>query len=113
MKPTNSQLHDLQKRIAQAQAQPRRRYGSELKREIVTYAAARHSQKVSIRKIATELGLSGPVLTAWMRHARLRQEAGKIPFERRRRNAAPVQRTASTAEAAPAEDDDPSSNSES
>lgn len=92
---------------------PRCLYGPQLKREIVAYTAARQSQKAKLREIATELGVSYRVLVAWMRRAKLQQEAGKIPFERTRpEDTPPIQSTAPAAEIAPAEDNDSSSLSE-
>jgi transposase-like protein len=82
MKTTDLRLYDLQKRIAQAQAQPRRVYGAALKRKIVAYAAERQADGATIRQLATELGLSYGGLRTWLSHARLRQKRGRIPFKR-------------------------------
>jgi transposase-like protein len=59
----------------------KRRYGNELKRAIVDYAFARQDERATIGQIAAELGLSAWLLGKWLRHARLRLEKGKIPFE--------------------------------
>jgi hypothetical protein len=58
-----------------------RRYGNDLKRAIVDYAFARQDESATIARIAEELGLSAWLLGKWLRHARLRLEKGKIPFE--------------------------------
>ena len=59
----------------------KRRYGNDLKRAIVDYAFARQDERTTIGQIAAELGLSAWLLGKWLRHARLRLEKGKIPFE--------------------------------
>ena len=81
--PMPSQREHLRARIAEVLTQePRkRRYGRELKRAIVDYAFARQDEHNTIREIAKELGLSAWILSKWLRHARLRLEKGKIPFE--------------------------------
>ena len=81
--PMPSQREPLRARIAEVLAQePRkRRYGNELKRAIVDYAFARQDEHATIREIAEDLGLSAWLLSKWLRHARLRLEKGKIPFE--------------------------------
>jgi transposase-like protein len=78
-----SQREPLRARIAEVVAQePRkRRYGNELKRAIVDYAFARQDEHATIGQIAAELSLSAWLLGKWLRHARLRLEKGKIPFE--------------------------------
>jgi transposase-like protein len=47
----------------------------------VDYAFARQDEHATIREIAEELGLSAWLLSKWLRHARLRLEKGKLPFE--------------------------------
>ena len=59
----------------------KRRYGNELKRAIVDYAFVRQDERATIGQIAGELGISAWLLGKWLRHARLRLEKGKIPFE--------------------------------
>jgi transposase-like protein len=78
-----SQREQLRARIAEVLKQePRkRRYGADLKRAIVDYAFARQDERATIREIAEELGLSVWLLGKWLRHAHLRLEKGKIPFE--------------------------------
>jgi transposase-like protein len=78
-----SQREHLSARIAGVlQQEPhKRRYGNDLKRAIVDYAFARQDEHATIREIAEELGLSAWLLSKWLRHARLRLEKGKIPFE--------------------------------
>jgi hypothetical protein len=60
-----------------------RRYGAELKHAVVEYAFARKDEGATIRETAEELGLSARFLYKWLRHARLRLENGKVPFEPR------------------------------
>jgi transposase-like protein len=81
--PMPSQREHLRARIAAVLKQQahKRRYGNELKRAIVDYAFARQDEGVTIGQIAAELGLSAWLLGKWLRHARLRLEKGKIPFE--------------------------------
>jgi transposase-like protein len=81
--PMPPQREHLRVRIAEVLAQRpnKRRYGNDLKRAIVDYAFAREDEHATIRKIAEELGLSAWLLGKWLRHARLRLEKGKIPFE--------------------------------
>jgi transposase-like protein len=78
-----SQREHLRARIAEILKQEahKRRYGNELKRAIVDYAFARQDERATIGQIAAELGLSAWLLGKWLRHARLRLEKGKIPFE--------------------------------
>jgi transposase-like protein len=78
-----SQREHLCARIAEVLKQEphKRRYGNELKRAIVDYAFARQDERATIGQIAAELGLSAWLLGKWLRHARLRLEKGKIPFE--------------------------------
>ena len=78
-----SQREHLRARIAEVLKQEpnRRRYGNDLKRAIVDYAFARQDERATIGQIAAELGLSVWLLGKWLRHARLRLEKGKIPFE--------------------------------
>jgi transposase-like protein len=78
-----SQCEHLRARIAEVlQQEPRkRRYGNELKRAIVDYAFARQDERATIAQIAAELGFSVWLLGKWLRHARLRLEKGKVPFE--------------------------------
>jgi transposase-like protein len=78
-----SQREHLRARIAEVlkQAPRQRRYGRELKRAVVDYAFARQDERATIRAIAEELGLSAGLLSKWLRHAWLRLEKGKIPFE--------------------------------
>jgi hypothetical protein len=47
----------------------------------VGYAFARQDERATIGQLAGELGLSAWLLGKWLRHARLRLEKGKIPFE--------------------------------
>ncbi len=54
---------------------------NDLKRAIVDYAFARQDERATIGQIAAELDLSAWLLGKWLRHARLRLEKGKIPFE--------------------------------
>jgi len=81
--PMPSQREQLRARIAEVLKQEahKRRYGNELKRAIVDYAFARQDERATIGQIAAELGLSAWLLGKWLRHARLRLEKGKIPFE--------------------------------
>ena len=81
--PIPSQREHLRARIAEVLKQePRkRRYGADLKRAIVDYAFARQDERATIGQIASELGLSAWILGKWLRHARLRLDKGKIPFE--------------------------------
>jgi transposase-like protein len=81
--PMPSQREHLRARIAEVLEQEpnKRRYGNELKRAIVDYAFARQDERATIGQIAGELGLSAWLLAKWLRHARLRLEKGKIPFE--------------------------------
>ena len=81
--PMPSQREHLRARIAGVLEQEphKRRYGNDLKRAIVDYAFARQDEHATIREIAEELGLSAWLLSKWLRHARLRLEKGKIPFE--------------------------------
>jgi transposase-like protein len=58
-----------------------RRYGAELKHAVVEYAFVRKDEGATIRETAEELGLSARFLCKWLRHARLRLEKGKVPFE--------------------------------
>ena len=78
-----SQREHLRTRIAGVLKQEarKRRYGNDLKRAIVDYAFARQDERATIGQIAAELGLSVWLLGKWLRHARLRLEKGKIPFE--------------------------------
>jgi transposase-like protein len=78
-----SEREQLRARIAEVLRQEarKRRYGNELKRAIVDYAFARQDERATIGQIAAELGLSAWLLGKWLRHARLRLEKGKIPFE--------------------------------
>ena len=73
----------LRARIAEVLKQEarKRRYGNDLKRALVDYAFARQDESATIGQIAAELGLSAWLLGKWLRHARLRLEKGKIPFE--------------------------------
>jgi transposase-like protein len=77
------QREHLRARIVEVlEQEPRkRRYGNDLKRAIVDYAFARQDEHATIREIAAELDLSSSLLGKWLRHARLRLEKGKIPFE--------------------------------
>ena len=81
--PMPSRREHLRARIAEVlEQEPRkRRFGNELKRAIVDYAFARQDEHATIGQIAAELGLSAWLLSKWLRHARLRLEKGKIPFE--------------------------------
>ena len=81
--PMPSERELLRARIAAVLKQEahKRRYGNELKRAIVDYAFARQDERATIGQIAAELGLSAWLLGKWLRHARLRLEKGKIPFE--------------------------------
>jgi transposase-like protein len=81
--PMPSERAHLRARIAEVLKQEarKRRYGNELKRAIVDYAFARHDERATIRQTAAELGLSAWLLGKWLRHARLRLEKGKLPFE--------------------------------
>jgi transposase-like protein len=81
--PMPSEREQLCARIAEVlkQGAHKRRYGNELKRAIVDYAFARQDERATIGQIAGELGLSAWLLGKWLRHARLRLEKGKIPFE--------------------------------
>jgi transposase-like protein len=81
--PIPSQREHLRARIAEVlEQEPRkRRYGADLKRAIVDYAFARQDEHATIREIAEELDLSAWLLAKWLRHARLRLEKGKSPFE--------------------------------
>jgi transposase-like protein len=81
--PMPSEREHLRARIAEILKQEahKRRYGNELKRAIVDYAFARQDERATIGQIAAELGLSAWLLGKWLRHARLRLEKGKIPFE--------------------------------
>jgi transposase-like protein len=81
--PMPSEREQLRARIAAVLKQEpnKRRYGNELKRAIVDYAFARQDERTTIGQIAGELGLSAWLLGKWLRHARLRLEKGKIPFE--------------------------------
>jgi transposase-like protein len=81
--PMPSEREQLRTRIAGVLKQEahKRRYGNELKRAIVDYAFARQDERATIGQIAVELGLSAWLLGKWLRHARLRLEKGKIPFE--------------------------------
>ena len=78
-----SAREQLRARIAEVLKQEahKRRYGNELKRAIVDYAFARQDEGATIGQMAAELGLSAWLLGKWLRHARLRLEKGKIPFE--------------------------------
>ena len=78
-----SEREHLRTRIAEVLKQEahKRRYGNDLKRAIVEYAFARQDERATIGQIAAELGLSAWLLGKWLRHARLRLEKGKIPFE--------------------------------
>jgi transposase-like protein len=78
-----SEREQLRARIAEVLKQEarKRRYGNDLKRAIVDYAFARQDERATIGQIAAELGLSAWLLGKWLRHARLRLEKGKIPFE--------------------------------
>ena len=77
------QREHLRARIAEVlEQEPRkRRYGNDLKRAIVDYAFARQDEHATIGQLAAELDLSASLLGKWLRHARLRLEKGKIPFE--------------------------------
>jgi transposase-like protein len=77
------QREPLRARIVEVlEQEPRkRRYGNELKRAIVDYAFARQDEHATIGQIAAELDLSSSLLGKWLRHARLRLEKGRIPFE--------------------------------
>ena len=81
--PMPSEREKLCARIAEVLKQEahKRRYGNDLKRAIVDYAFARQDERATIGQIAGELGLSAWLLGKWLRHARLRLEKGKIPFE--------------------------------
>ena len=81
--PMPSEREQLCARIAEVLKQEpnKRRYGNDLKRAIVDYAFARQDERATIGQIAAELGLSAWLLGKWLRHARLRLEKGKIPFE--------------------------------
>jgi hypothetical protein len=81
--PIPSQREHLRARIAEVlkQAPRQRRYGRDLKRAVVDYAFARQDERATIRAIAEELGLSAGLLGKWLRHAWLRLEKGKLPFE--------------------------------
>ena len=81
--PMPSEREHLRARIAEVLKQEarKRRYGNDLKRAIVDYAFARQDERATIGQIAAELGLSAWLLGKWLRHARLRLEKGKIPFE--------------------------------
>jgi transposase-like protein len=81
--PMPSQREHLRARIAEVLTQEthKRRYGNDLKRAIVDYAFARQDERATVAQIAAELGLSAWLLGKWLRHARLRLEKGKIPFE--------------------------------
>jgi transposase-like protein len=81
--PMPLQREHLRTRIAEVlkQAPRQRRYGRELKRTVVDYAFARQDERATIRAIAEELGLSAGLLGKWLRHAWLRLEKGKLPFE--------------------------------
>jgi transposase-like protein len=78
-----SEREQLRERIAEVLKQEarKRRYGNDLKRVIVDYAFARQDERATIGQIAAELGLLAWLLGKWLRHARLRLEKGKIPFE--------------------------------
>ena len=78
-----SRREHLRARIAEVlEQEPRkRRYGNDLKRAIVDYAFVRQDEHATIGQIAAELDLSAWLLGKWLRHARLRLEKGKIPFE--------------------------------
>ena len=81
--PISSQREHLRARIAEVleRAPHKRRYGNDLKRAIVDYAFARQDEHATIGQIAAELDLSVWLLGKWLRHARLRLEKGKLPFE--------------------------------
>lgn len=90
-----SRREELARRV---QAAPRtswgaRRYGAELKREVTEYGRERQREGATIRETAGELGLSVDALRKWMRRAALQIEAGKIPFEHRRRRPSRGQET--------------------
>jgi len=77
----DSRRKQLLERIAQARAQQPRRFGAELKRDIVAYAESRQADDIPISVIARELTLSATILGVWLRHAKRRRAAGRQPFE--------------------------------
>jgi hypothetical protein len=99
MKNKDSRRQELREQIAHAQAQPRCLYGPELKREIIEYTTALQSQGATRREIAADLGLSYKQLCLWIRHAKRRQDTGKLPFERIPVDTLSTHRTASPASA--------------
>ena len=90
----DSRRKQLLERIAQARAQQPCRFGAELKRDIVAYAESRQAGDIPISVIARDLTLSATILGTWLRHAKPRREAGRLPFE-------PVSRTQRLAVAVP------------
>lgn len=78
----NSRREELCERIAEVHAQPPHtwRYGAELKRAILDYARERMAEGFKREEIARELGLSGSLLSKWIRRARLRMKHGRQPF---------------------------------
>lgn len=88
-----SRREELKRR---AQAAPRmssgqRRYNAEFKRDVTEYGRERQREGATLREIAEELGLSAGLFMRWMRWAKLQREAGKIPFEPRRRRSGKAQ----------------------
>lgn len=82
-----SRREELKRRVRTAPKTPwgARRYGAELKKEVTEYGRERQREGASIVEIAKELGLPADSLRKWMRWAKVLIDAGKVPFEPRRR----------------------------
>lgn len=79
-----ARAQELRRRILEIQAQeaPRRRYDAGLKRAVVAYHEEREQAGARMDAVAGELGLPLSTLSKWVRHARRRLAAGKVPFAR-------------------------------
>lgn len=80
---------ELKRRIQEANKNPwiAGRYDGALKRAVTEYGRERQKEGATVAEIARELGLGARTCERWLRRARLQINAGKTPFEPRRRRA--------------------------